>query len=141
MADERGRGRGAGPLATAERARDGVGSGLAAGGVGAALRLRAGRVGAPVRSQRELGVAAAGTGGTSAGSHSAAGARRQGGGAGSHEVPGASGSPKPGGLPADGGDLRPTSLRFAGSRPTVWRVAQRLARDPQTDSGGSRTVF
>src|SRR5271167_3363011 len=29
-------------LATAERARDGVGGGLAAGGVGAALRLRAG---------------------------------------------------------------------------------------------------
>ncbi len=65
----------------------------------------------------------------------AAGARRQGGGAGSHEVPGAGGAPKPGGLPADGGDLRPASLRFARSRPTVWRVAQRLARDPQTDSG------
>src|ERR1019366_7526954 len=40
MADERGRGRAARPLAAAERTRDGAGGGLAAGGVGAALWLR-----------------------------------------------------------------------------------------------------
>ena len=62
-------------------------------------------------------------------------------GAGGDEVSGAGGSPKPGRLPADGGDLRPASLRYAGSRPTVCRVAQRFARDPQTHSGRSRAVF
>src|SRR5712691_4635715 len=57
------------------------------------------------------------------------------------EVSGAGSAPKPGGLPADGGDLRPASLRYAGSRPTVWRLAPRLARGPPTDSGRSRAVF
>jgi hypothetical protein len=141
MADERGGGRGAGPFATAERARDCTGSGLAAGRVGAAFRLRARCIGAPVRSQREVGIAAAGIGGTAAGSDPAAGARRQGGGAGSHEVPGASGPPKPGGLPADGGDLRPASLRYPRSRPTVCRLAPRFGRDPQAHSGCSGLVF
>jgi hypothetical protein len=32
-------------------------------------------------------------------------------------------------------------LRYAGSRPTVWRVAQRLARRAQTLTGRSRAVF
>jgi len=36
--------------------------GVAAGGVRAALRIRTGRTGAPVRSERELGVAPAGAG-------------------------------------------------------------------------------
>ena len=49
----------------------------------------------------------------SAGSDPAAGARRQDRGAGGDEVSGAGGAPKPGGLPADGGDLRPASLRYA----------------------------
>src|ERR1039458_2616426 len=68
MADERGRGSAAGPLAALIRTRDRAGGGLAIGGVGAALRLRARRVGAPVRPQRELGIAVAGAGRGSAGS-------------------------------------------------------------------------
>ena len=113
MADERGRGSAAGPLAALIRTRDRAGGGLAAGGVGAAFRLRAGGVGAPVRPQRELGIATAGAGGGSAGSDPTAGARGQDSGAGGIEVSGAGGTPKPGGLPADGGDLRPASLRYA----------------------------
>src|ERR1035437_8857578 len=141
MADERGRGRAAGPLAAAERTRDGAGSGLAAGGVGAALRLRARRVGAPVRSQRELGFATAGAGGGLAGSDPATSARRQDPGASGAEVSGAGGTPKSGGLPADGRHLRRAPLRYAPGRPTVCGVAQGAARNPQTDSGRSRAVF
>ena len=114
------------------RTRNGAGGGLAVGGVGAALRLWARRVSAPVRPQRELGIAAAGAGGGSAGSDPRAGARGQDPGAGGLEVSGARCPPKPGGLPADGSDLRPASLRYASSRPTVCRVAQRFTRDPQT---------
>jgi len=51
-----------------------AGGGMAAGGDGAALRLRSRGVGAPVRSQCELGIAAAGAGRASAGSHPTAGA-------------------------------------------------------------------
>jgi ParB/RepB/Spo0J family partition protein len=43
-------------------------------------------------------------------------------------VPAARQSPE--GLPADGGHLRPASLRYAPSRPTVWRLAQGLGCDP-----------
>jgi uncharacterized ParB-like nuclease family protein len=125
----------AGPLAAVIRTRDGAGGGLAVGGVGAALRLRTGGVGAPVRSQRELGIAAAGTGGGFAGSHPAAGARGQNPGAGGAEVSGAGGAPKSGRLPTDGGDLRPAPLRYARGRPTVCRVAQGLAGNPPTHSG------
>ena len=141
MADERGGGRTAGPLAAFIRTRDRAGGWLVTGGVGAALRLRAGRVGAPVRPQRELGVAATGAGGGSAGSHSAAGARGPDSGAGGDEVSGAGGTPKPGGLPAPGGDLRPASLRYAWSRPTVWGLAPRFACGAQTPSGRSGAVF
>src|ERR1019366_6957699 len=48
MADERGGGCAAGPLAAIIRTRDRAGGGLAGGGVGAAFRLRARRVGPPV---------------------------------------------------------------------------------------------
>jgi|SRR5271165_3248906 len=141
VADERGRSGAAGPFAEAERTRDGAGGGLAAGGVGAAFPLRAGGVGAPVRPQRALGIAAAGAGGAFAGGDSATGARGQDRGAGGHEVPRAGSPPKRGGLPADGGDFRGASLRYAGSGPTVCRLAARLAHDSQTHSGRSRIVF
>src|ERR1039457_5461007 len=141
MADERGRGCGAGPLVAFIRARNRAGGGLAVGGIGAALRLRTRRTGAPGWSQRELGIAAAGAGGDSAGSDSAAGARGQDPGAGGDEVSGAGGTPKSGGLPADGGHLRRAPLRYAGSRPTVWLVVLGVARGPQTHSGRSRAVF
>src|ERR1019366_7627872 len=45
---------------------------------------------------------------------------------------------------ADGGGLRPASLRYPRSRPVVCvvcRMAQRLAGDSQTHSGRSRVVF
>ncbi|TLY64395.1 MAG: hypothetical protein E6K45_11870 [Gammaproteobacteria bacterium] len=77
----------------------------------------------------------------SAGSDPAAGARGQDSGAGGDEVSGAGGAPKPGGLPADGRHLRRTPLRDAPSRPTVCRLAQRLAGSPPTHSGRSRAVF
>src|SRR5579864_16893 len=113
MADERGRGSAAGPLAAFIRTRNRSGGWLVTGGVGAALRLRARRVSAPVRPQCELGIAATGAGGGSAGSDPTAGARGQDPGTSGVEVSGAGGTPKPGGLPADGGDLRSASLRYA----------------------------
>jgi hypothetical protein len=138
---ERGCGGIAGPLVALLRTGDGAGSGLAVGGVGAALRLRAGRVGPALRPQRELGIAAAGAGGGSAGSGTGAGAAGTDPGAGSHEVPGAGGAPESGRLPADGRHLRPAPLGGARSRPTVRRLAQGLARGPQTASGGAGTVL
>jgi hypothetical protein len=141
VADERGRSRAAGPLAALIRTGERTGGGLAASGDGAALRLWTGGVGAPVRSQRELGIAAAGAGGASAGDHPAAGARGQNRGASSDEISGASGAPKPGRLPTHGGNLRPAALRYAGSRATVRGLAKRHAGDPPTHSGESRAVF
>ena len=119
VADERGGGRTAGPHAAIERARDRAGSGLAASGIGAAFWLQPGRVGAAVRSQRDMGFAAAGTGGTVAGSDPAAGARGQDCGAGGHEISGACGAAELGGLPAHGGHFGRASLRYARSGPTV----------------------
>src|SRR5579859_4749922 len=87
------------------------------------------------------GIAAAGTGGASAGDHPAAGARGQGLGAAGDEVSGAGGAPKPAGLPADGRDLSPTPLRYAPSRPTVCRLAPGVARDPQTHPRFAGSVF
>src|SRR5579862_3410452 len=113
MADERGCGSAAGPFAALVRTRDRAGSGLAAGRVRAALWLQPGRVVAPVRSQCELGISAAGAGGGFARSDPTAGPRGQNPGAGGVEVSGAGGTPKPGRLPADGVDLRPASLRYA----------------------------
>ncbi len=141
MADERGCGGAVGPLAATVRTRDGAGGGLALGGVGAAFWLRVGRVGTAVRSQCELGIATTGADRGSAGSDPTPGARWQNLGAGGDEVSGAGGPPKPGRLPADGGDLRRASLQYAPSRPTVCRVAQWFARRPQTHSGRSRAVF
>ena len=57
------------------------------------------------------------------------------------EVSGTGSASKPGGLPADGGDLRPASLRYSPSGPTICRLAKRLAGDPQTHPGRSRTVL
>ena len=141
VADERGCGGAVGPLPATVRTRDGAGGGLALGGVGAAFWLWVGRVGEAVRSQCELGVATAGADRGSAGSDPTTGARWQDLGAGGDEVSGAGGPPKPGRLPTDGRHLRRASLRYAGSRPTVWRVAPRFARRPQTYSGRPRAVF
>lgn len=72
----------------------------------------------------------AGIGGTSAGSHPATSARRKDHRAGGDENFGAGGAPKPGGLRADGRDLRRVSLRYSRSRTTICSLAQRFARDP-----------
>ena len=114
---------------------------MAAGGVGAAFRLQPGRVGAAVRSQRELGFPATGAGRAFAGRDPAAGTRRPDRGAGGHEVSGASGAAKPGGLPAHGGDLGRAPLQYTRSRPAICRLATRIGYDPPTHSGGSRAVF
>src|SRR5438105_241806 len=104
--DERGRSSAAGavdaPQSTGERA----GTRLAVDGDGTTLRLLAGRVGAALRPQRDLGIAARGAGGGAAGSDPAAGARRQAGGATGDEVSGAGGARQRRGLRADGRRLR-----------------------------------
>jgi len=141
VADERGRGGAAGSLAAFLRTGERAGGGLAVGGVRAALRLWAGGVGSPLRSQRELGVAAAGAGGGSAGGDPGAGAGGADPGAGGHEVPGAGGAPESGRLPADGRHLRPAPVGGARSRPTVRCLAQGLARGPQTPSGEAGAVL
>lgn len=110
MADERSGGGAAGPLAAFLRTGERAGGGLAVGGVRTALRLWAGGVGPPLRSQRELGVTAPGAGGGSAGSNPGAGAGGADPGAGGHEVPGAGGAPESGRLPADGRHLRPAPV-------------------------------
>src|SRR6185312_9540227 len=68
LAHERGRSFTARPLAAAVGTGDRSGTGVAAGGVGAALRIRTGGTGAPVRSECELGVAPTGAGRTATGS-------------------------------------------------------------------------
>lgn len=141
VAAERGRGGIAGPLAALLRTGDGAGSGLAVGGVGTALRLRAGGVSPPLRPQRELGVAAAGAGGGSAGGDSGAGAAGADPGAGGAEVPRAGSAPEPGRLPADVRHFRPAPLGGARSRPSVRRLAPGFARGPQTAAGGAGAVL
>ena len=89
----------------------------------------------------ELGVAALGVGGVVAGGHPAAGARRPDRGPGGDEVSGACSATEPGGLSTHGGDLRRASLRHARSRATVWSLARRIGREPQTHSGRSRAVL
>ena len=141
VAPERSGGRGARPLAAIVRTRNRVGGGLAAAGVGAALRLQPGGVGAAVRSQREMGIAAAGVGGAFAGGHPATGARGPDRGAAGDEISRAGGAAKPGGLPAHGGHFRCASLPHARSWRTVCRLAAGIGCHPPTHSGRSRAVF
>ncbi len=132
LADERGRRTAPGPFAAPVGTGNRAGAGVAAGGVRAALRIRTGRTGAPVRSERELGVAPTGTGRTVTGNDPTASAggkdRRSRG----DEVSGAGGAHQPGRLRADGRSLRTVSLRIAASRTVVCRLAQWLGGDPQT---------
>jgi hypothetical protein len=123
------------------RTRERAGSGLAAGGDGAAIRLQPGGFGAAVRSQCELGVAAAGASRASAGNNSTAGARGQNRRAGGDEVSGAGGAEEFGRLPANGGDLRRASLRYARSGATLCRLAPGDGGDPSAHSRGSGPVF
>src|SRR3989442_7716136 len=94
-----------------------------------------------VRSQRELGIAAAGAGGVAAGGHPAASAGGQDLRTGGHEVSGASGARQLAGLRTNGGGIRAASLRHTASRTTVRRLAQRLAGDPPTHSRSAGAVF
>ena len=106
--------------------RDRVGSGLAAGRDGAAFRLQPGGAGAAVRSQRELGVAAAGVSGASAGGGSAAGARGQDRGASGNEVSRAGGAEEPGGLPgAIPHSSVSTAKSFSPTRCVTWAAPRR----------------
>jgi hypothetical protein len=118
-----------------------AGTRLAVVGDGATLGLLAGGVGAPLRPQRQLGVAALGAGRVAAGSHPAASARRQDRRATGHEVSGAGGARQPGAVRANGRRLRPAPLRHAASRTTLCRLAGRLARGPRAHPGRAGTVF
>ena len=141
MADERSLGCAAGSVAASFRTRDRSGSGMAAGGDGAAIRLQPGGVGAAVRSQRELGITATGIGRAFARGDSAASAHRQDRRSSGDEVPGAGGTKESGGLPAHGRDLRRASLRCTRSRVAVCGVAPGNGRDPSTHSRRSSAVF
>ena len=110
---------------------DRAGTGVAVGGVGAALRIRTGGTGASVRSERELGVAPTGAGRTVTGNDPTASAGRKDRRPRGDEVSGAGGAHQPGGLRADGRSLRTVSLRIAASRTVVCRLAQWLGGDPQ----------
>ena len=141
LADERCRGFTAGSFAAPAGPGDRAGTGVAAGGVRAALRIRTGGTGAAVRSQRELGVAPVGAGRTVTGNDPTAGAGGQDRRARGNEVSGSGGPHQPGGLRADGCGLRPASLRFAASRADVYRLAQWLGCDPQAHSGCTGSVL
>ena len=96
--------------------------------------------GAPLRSQRELGVAPPGAGRAASRERAAAGAR-----GGDHrahrdEVSGAGGTRQSGRLPADGRSLRPPQVSYARGRGVVCRLARRLAVDAAADSGAATVV-
>ena len=141
LGDERRRSSAAGPVVAFQLAGNRAGTRLAVVGEGATLWLLAGGVGAPLRPQRELGVAAAGAGRVAAGSDPAASARRSDRGATGHEVSGAGGARQPGGLRADGRRFRPAPLRYAASRTTLCRLAGGLARGSRAHPRRAGTVF
>ena len=115
-----------------ERARDGAGGRLAAGGAGAAVWLRGGGVGAPVRSQSPLGSPAAGTGRTTSRKRATTGARGRHPGASGHEVLGAGGAAPAARLPASGPSLRHPSVHDPRSRTVLRRLAHGHARGAAT---------
>src|ERR1022692_4185277 len=106
-----------------------------------ALGLLTGGVGAALRPQRELGVAALGVGRVAAGKHPAAGARGSDRGATGDQVSGAGSARQPGAVRANGRRFRPAPLRHAASRTTLCRLAGRLARGPRAHLGRAGTVF
>ena len=141
LAAERSRGSTAGSFAAPVRPGDRTRTGVAAGGVRAALRIRTGGTGTAVRSERELGVAPSGAGRTVTGSDPTASTGGQDLRARGDEVSSAGGPHQPGGLRADGRDLRTASLRIATSRAVVCRLAQWLGCDPQTHPRCTRSVL
>src|SRR3982750_3048008 len=86
MGDERRRSAATGALGALQPAGMCAGTRLAAVRDGAMLRLLAGGTGAAIRPQHELGITTSGTGGSTAGSDSTAGAGRQDRGTNSDEV-------------------------------------------------------
>jgi hypothetical protein len=141
LADERGRGGVAGPVAAFVRTRDGARSRLASGGVRTALRLRTGRVSPALRPQRELGIAAVGAGGSAAGVDPTTGSTGPDTGAGGLEVSDSDSPAKHRRLSANGRHLRPAPLGHAGSRRVIHGLAQEFAGHAQTDPGFARVVF
>jgi hypothetical protein len=118
-----------------------VGTRLAVGRDGATLRLWAGRTGAPLRPQHQLGIAPAGAGGITAGSDPTASARRQDRGAGGDEVSGAGGPRQRGRLHAHGRRFRRTPLRHAASRATLYGLAARHTHGSGAHSRRAGAVF
>ena len=114
---------------------------LAVGGDGTKFWLWAGGVGASLRPQRELGVAAVGLGGIVAGKHPAASAGRKAGGATGDEVSGSGGARQPRRLRAHGVRLGAAALQHARSGTTLRRLAAGLARGPRACAGRAGTVF
>jgi hypothetical protein len=128
VAHERSRSPAAGRLTALDRAAKRARTRLVPLRTGAALRLRAGGTGAPLRPQRELGIASPGPGGTAARGHPTAGARWQDRSSGGDEVSGAGCAHQPGRLRTPGSHLRAIPLRHARCRTTLCRLARRHAR-------------
>ena len=141
LGDERSRSSAAVAVATLQPPGKRAGTRLAVVGNGATLWVLAGGVGAPVRPQRELGVAALGAGRVAAGNDPAASTRRKAGRATGHEVSGAGGASQRGGLHADGCRFRAAPLRYAASGATLCRLARGLARGPRAYPRRAGTVF
>ena len=141
MGDERSRSPAVGAVVAPQSTGERAGTRLAVDGDGATLQLLAGRVGAALRPQRDLGIAAPGAGGSAAGSNPAAGARRQAGCATGDEVSGAGGARQRGGLRADGRRLHQALLCHAASRATLCRLAGRHARSSRARPRRAGTVF
>jgi hypothetical protein len=105
---------------------------LVTGGDGATLWLLTRRTGAPLRPQRELGIAALGVGRVTTGSDSAASARRSAGRTTGDEVSGADSASQRGGLRADGRCFHSAPLRHTASRATLRGLAGRRAHGART---------
>lgn len=118
-----------------------LGTRLATGRDGATFRLWPARVGATVRSQRELGRATAGLSGTASRKRATASAHGRDFRPSSDEVSGAGNTYQPGRLSRHGGGFCPTQVHLSASRAVVCRLARSLARDPATDSGTAGVVL
>ena len=132
MGDERSRGAGAGALAADERAGDGAGTRLAAGGDGKPAGLFDRGTGQAFCSQRHVGGAPSGAGGVVTRSGAAASTRGPDRRPDRHAFPGAGGARQPGPLPADGASLRRATVDHAASRRALPGLAPRQRRGART---------
>ena len=141
LADDGSRGSGAEPLLALVEAGERFGGRLVVGRAPATLRSQPGAVGAPVRSQCELGFPSPRLGGGAAAKCAATSTQRPDLGAGGDEVFVAGGAFQSAGLPANGRRLRPRQVHHATSRAVIHRLAPGVAPDPATHSPTATAVL